>query len=192
MDLVFASNNQHKVEEVQAIIGSKINLKSLNDINCHDEIPETGDTFVENTGQKSRFVYERFHLDCFADDSGLEIDSLNGEPGVNSAHYSGSRDFQENINLVLTRLEGKANRKARFKTVISLILSGKEYLFEGIIEGKISMSQSGQKGFGYDPIFIPEGYDISFAEMSAEEKNKISHRAKAMEKLIQFLNSQLS
>lgn len=192
MDLVFASNNQHKVEEVQAIIGSKINLKSLNEINCHDEIPETGDTFVENAGQKSRFVYERFHLDCFADDSGLEIDALNGEPGVHSAHFSGSRDFQENINLVLTRLEGKANRKARFKTVISLILSGKEYLFEGIIEGKISMSQSGQKGFGYDPIFIPEGYDISFAEMSAEEKNKISHRAKAMEKLIQFLNSQLS
>ena len=192
MDLVFASNNQHKVEEVQAIIGSKINLKSLNDINCHDEIPETGDTFVENAGQKSRFVYERFHLDCFADDSGLEIDALNGEPGVHSAHFSGSRDFQENINLVLTRLKGKANRKARFKTVISLILSGKEYLFEGIIEGKISMSQSGQKCFGYDPIFIPEGYDISFAEMSAEEKNKISHRAKAMEKLIQFLNSQLS
>lgn len=192
MDLVFASNNQHKVEEVQAIIGSKINLKSLNDINCHDEIPETGDTFIENAGQKSKFVYERFHLDCFADDSGLEIDALNGEPGVHSAHYSGSRDFQENINLVLNRLEGKTNRKARFKTIISLILEGKEHLFEGIIEGKISISQSGEKGFGYDPIFIPEGYEISFAEMSAEEKNKISHRAKAMEKLIQFLNSQLS
>ena len=192
MDLVFASNNQHKVEEVQAIIGTKINLKSLNDIGCYDEIPETGDTFVENAGQKSRFVYERFHLNCFADDSGLEIDALNGEPGVHSAHYSGSRDFQENMTLVLARLEGKTDRKARFKTIISLILEGKEYLFEGSIEGEISLQQSGKKGFGYDPIFIPEGYDISFAEMTAEEKNKISHRARAMEKLIQFLNSQLS
>ena len=192
MELVFASNNQHKVEEVQAIIGSKIKLKSLNDIECHDDIPETGDTFVENAGQKSRFVFDRYHLDCFADDSGLEIDALNGEPGVHSAHYSGSRDFQENINLVLKRLEGKIDRKARFKTVISLIIGGSEHLFEGIIEGKISSQQSGQKGFGYDPIFIPEGYDISFAEMSAEEKNKISHRAKAMEKLIQFLNTKLS
>ena len=192
MDLVFASNNQHKVEEVQVLIGTKINLKSLNEIGCHDEIPETGDTFIENAGQKSRFVYERYHLNCFADDSGLEIDALNGEPGVHSAHYSGSRDFQENMSLVLARLEGKTDRKARFKTVISLILEGKEHLFEGVIEGKISLKQSGKRGFGYDPIFIPEGYDISFAEMSAEEKNKISHRARAMEKLIQFLNSQLS
>jgi XTP/dITP diphosphohydrolase len=191
MDLVFASNNQHKVEEVQVLIGTKINLKSLNEIGCHDEIPETGDTFIENASQKSRFVYERYHLNCFADDSGLEIDALNGEPGVHSAHYSGSRDFQENMSLVLARLEGKTDRKARFKTVISLILEGKEHLFEGIIEGEISLQQSGKRGFGYDPIFIPEGYEISFAEMSAEEKNKISHRARAMEKLIQFLNSQL-
>ena len=192
MDLVFASNNQHKVEEVQVLIGTKINLKSLNEIGCHDEIPETGDTFIENAGQKSRFVYERYHLNCFADDSGLEIDALNGEPGVHSAHYSGSRDFQENMSLVLARLEGKTDRKARFKTVISLILEGQEHLFEWIIEGEISLQQSGKRGFGYDPIFIPEGYDTSFAEMSAEEKNKISHRARAMEKLIQFLNSQLS
>jgi XTP/dITP diphosphohydrolase len=192
MDLVFASNNQHKVEEVQVLIGTKINLKSLNEIGCHDEIPETGDTFIENASQKSRFVYERYHLNCFADDSGLEIDALNGEPGVHSAHYSGSRDFQENMSLVLARLEGKTDRKARFKTVISLILEGKEHLFEGIIEGEISLQQSGKRGFGYDPIFIPEGYEISFAEMSVEEKNKISHRARAMEKLIQFLNSQLS
>jgi len=191
MDLVFASNNQHKVEEVQVLIGTKIRLKSLNEIGCHDEIPETGDTLVQNAGQKSRFVYERYHLNCFADDSGLEIDALNGEPGVHSAHYSGSRDFQENMGLVLARLEGKTDRKARFKTVISLILEGKEHLFEGIIEGEISLQQSGKKGFGYDPIFIPEGYDISFAEMSAEEKNKISHRARAIEKLILFLNSQL-
>lgn len=192
MDLVFASNNQHKVEEVQAIIGTKINLKSLNDIACHDEIPETGDTFIENAGQKSRFVFERYQLNCFADDSGLEIDALNGEPGVHSAHYSGSRNFQENINLVLSRLKDNTNRKAKFKTVISLILEGKEYLFEGIIDGNISLEQSGKEGFGYDPIFIPDGYDVSFAEMSAEEKNKISHRARAMEKLILFLYSQIS
>jgi XTP/dITP diphosphohydrolase len=192
MYLVFASNNQHKVEEVQAIIGTKIKLKSLNDIACHDEIPETGDTFIENAGQKSRFVFERYQLNCFADDSGLEIDALNGEPGVHSAHYSGSRNFQENINLVLSRLKDSTNRKAKFKTIISLILEGKEYLFEGIIEGNISLEQSGKEGFGYDPIFIPDGYDISFAEMSAEEKNKISHRARAMKKLILFLNSQIS
>jgi len=190
MELVFTSNNQHKVEEVQAMIGSNITLKSLNDIGCLDEIPETGDTFAENAGQKSRYVYERYQLDCFADDSGLEIDALGGEPGVNSAHYSGSRDFENNMSLVLERLTGKTDRKARFKTVISLITGGQEYLFEGSIEGSISMQKSGSKGFGYDPIFVPDGYDISFAEMTPEEKNRISHRAKAMEKLIRFLNSE--
>ena len=192
MELVFASNNQHKVDEVQAMIGSNIILKSLNDIGCHDEIPETGDTFAENAGQKSRYVYSQYQLDCFADDSGLEIDALSGDPGVNSAHYSGSRNFEDNMSLVLERLTGKTDRKARFKTVISLIKGGKEHLFEGIIEGFISQQRSGSKGFGYDPIFVPEGYDISFAEMSADEKNRISHRAKAMEKLIRFLNSEYS
>ena len=192
MELVFASNNQHKVDEVQAMIGGNITLKSLNDIGCHDEIPETGDTFAENAGQKSRYVYDRFHIDCFADDSGLEIDALGGEPGVNSAHYSGSRDFDDNMSLVLDRLSGKTNRNARFKTVISLIKGGQEHLFEGSIEGKITLQRSGSKGFGYDPIFVPQGYEISFAEMSPEEKNKISHRAKAMEKLISFLNSEYS
>ncbi|SDM81992.1 XTP/dITP diphosphohydrolase [Daejeonella rubra] len=192
MELVFASNNQHKVDEVQAMIGSNIILKSLNDIGCLDEIPETGDTFAENAGQKSRYVYERYHIDCFADDSGLEIDALGGEPGVNSAHYSGSRDFEDNMSLVLERLSGKTDRKARFKTVISMIKGGKEHLFEGSIEGNITLQRSGSKGFGYDPIFVPEGYDISFAEMSPEEKNRISHRAKAMQKLISFLNSEYS
>jgi len=192
MELVFASNNQHKVDEVQAMIGGNITLKSLNDIGCHDEIPETGDTFAENAGQKSRYVYNRFHIDCFADDSGLEIDTLGGEPGVNSAHYSGSRDFDDNMSLVLDRLSGKTDRNARFKTVISLIKGGQEHLFEGSIEGKITLQRSGSKGFGYDPIFVPHGYEISFAEMSPEEKNKISHRAKAMEKLIRFLNSEYS
>jgi XTP/dITP diphosphohydrolase len=192
MELVFASNNQHKVEEVQAMIGSNISLKSLNDIGCLDEIPETGDTFAENAGQKSRYVFERYHLDCFADDSGLEIDALGGDPGVNSAHYSGSRDFEDNMNLVLERLTGKTDRKARFKTVISLIKGGKEHLFEGSIEGTITTVRSGSKGFGYDPIFVPDGFNISFAEMAPEEKNRISHRAKAMEKLIRFFNSEYS
>lgn len=191
MDLVFASNNQHKTEEVQAIIGDDIVLKSLNDIGCFDEIPETGNTFAENAGQKSRYVYERYHCDCFADDSGLEIDALNFEPGVHSAHYSGSRDFEKNMQLVLDRLAGKTNRKARFKTVISLILDGKEHLFEGSVEGNITEQRSGSKGFGYDPIFKPDGYDISFAEMDPAEKNRISHRAKAMEKLISFLKTRI-
>lgn len=187
MELVFASNNQHKVNEIQAMIGSTIKLRSLKDIGCTEEIPETGRTFEENAGQKSRFVYEKFGLNCFADDSGLEIDALGGEPGVDSAHYSGSRDFEQNMQLVLDKLGDTAKRTARFKTVISLIIDGEEFLFEGSIEGKITKSRSGSGGFGYDPIFQPDGYSISFAEMSADEKNRISHRAKATEKLISFL-----
>jgi XTP/dITP diphosphohydrolase len=191
MELVFASANEHKVSEIRSIAGSAILLKSLNDIACFDEIPETGDTFEENAGQKSRYIFDRYHCDCFADDSGLEIDALNGEPGVNSAHYSGSRDFEQNMQLVLDRLEGQKNRTARFRTVISLILRGKEYLFEGSIEGKISLQRSGSQGFGYDPIFHPNGYEISFAEMDPAEKNRISHRAIAVEKLISFLKNQI-
>ena len=187
MELVFASNNQHKVNEIQAMIGHAIKLRSLKDIGCTEEIPETGRTFEENAGQKSRFVYEKFGLNCFADDSGLEIDALGGEPGVDSAHYSGSRDFEQNIQLVLDKLGDSEQRTARFKTVISLIIDGEEFLFEGSVEGKITRGRSGSEGFGYDPIFKPEGYDISFAEMSADEKNRISHRAKATEKLISFL-----
>lgn len=187
MELVFASNNQHKVNEIQAMIGSTIKLRSLKDIGCTEEIPETGRTFEENAGQKSRFVYEKFGLNCFADDSGLEIDALGGEPGVDSAHYSGSRDFEQNMQLVLDKLGDTAKRTARFKTVISLIIDGEEFLFEGSVEGKITKSRSGFGGFGYDPIFQPDGYSISFAEMSADEKNRISHRAKATEKLISFL-----
>jgi XTP/dITP diphosphohydrolase len=189
MELVFASNNQHKVEEIQAMIGSTIKLKSLRDIGCTEEIPETGRTFAENAGQKSRFVYEKFGLNCFADDSGLEIDTLGGEPGVDSAHYSGSRNFEQNMQLVLDKLGDSENRAARFKTVISLIIEGEEFLFEGSVEGRITKSRTGTGGFGYDPIFKPDGYDISFAEMSADEKNRISHRAKATEKLISFLKS---
>lgn len=187
MELVFASNNQHKVNEIQAMIGSTIKLRSLKDIGCTEEIPETGRTFEENAGQKSRFVYEKFGLNCFADDSGLEIDALGGKPGVDSAHYSGSRDFEQNMQLVLDKLGDTAKRTARFKTVISLIIDGEEFLFEGSVEGNITQSRSGSGGFGYDPIFQPDGYSISFAEMSADEKNRISHRAKATEKLISFL-----
>ncbi len=189
MELIFASNNQHKVEEIQAIAGKEIKLKSLNDIGCFDEIPETGDTFAANAGQKSHYIFDRYHLDCFADDSGLEIDALNGEPGVNSAWYSGSRDFEKNMQLVLDRLAASTNRKARFKTVVSLILRGREYLFEGTVEGTITRERSGSQGFGYDPIFQPDGYDVTFAEMDIDEKNRISHRAKAMEKLLAFLKA---
>lgn len=191
MELVFASANEHKVNEIRAIAGEAFILKSLNDIACYDDIPETGSTFEENAGQKSRYIFDRYHCDCFADDSGLEIDALNGEPGVYSAHYSGSRDFEQNMQLVLNRMEGQKNRTARFRTVISLILNGKEHIFEGSIEGKITLQRSGSKGFGYDPIFQPDGYEISFAEMDPAEKNRISHRAIAVEKLISFLKTQI-
>ena len=182
MELIFASNNQHKIDEIQAIAGSKFVLKSLNDIGC----------YVENAGQKSHFIFDRYQADCFGDDSGLEIDSLNGEPGVYSAHYSGSRDFEKNMQLVLDKLAGIPERAARFKTVISLILQGKEYLFEGSVEGLITEEKSGIQGFGYDPIFIPEGYTITFAEMHPDEKNRISHRSIAVQKMIDFLDDRSS
>ncbi|MEJ7693771.1 RdgB/HAM1 family non-canonical purine NTP pyrophosphatase [Daejeonella sp.] len=188
MELVFASNNQHKVDEIQAIAGNKFILKSLNDISCFEEIPETGHTFEANAGQKSRFIYDRYNINCFGDDSGLEIDALDGEPGVDSAHYSGSRDFQENMQLVLSKLGDNPDRRARFRTVISLILNGTEHLFEGVIEGRITKTISGTKGFGYDPIFIPDNYNITFAEMDAAEKNRISHRGIAVKKMVGFLN----
>ncbi|MES3016485.1 MAG: RdgB/HAM1 family non-canonical purine NTP pyrophosphatase [Bacteroidota bacterium] len=188
MELIFASNNHHKVDEIQAIVGNKVIVKSLNDISCFEEIPETGRTFEANAGQKSRFIYDRYKLNCFGDDSGLEIDALNGEPGVDSAHYSGSRDFEANMQLVLSNLGDSQNRSARFRTVISLIVNGTEHLFEGSIEGHITKAISGSKGFGYDPIFTPINYDITFAEMDAAEKNRISHRAIAVKKMIDFLN----
>ncbi len=191
MELVFASSNEHKVNEIRAIVDEAIHLKSLNDIACFDDIPETGSTFEENAGQKSRYIYQKYRCDCFADDSGLEIDTLNAEPGVNSAQYSGTRDFQQNMQLVLNRMEGQKNRTARFRTVISLLLNGSEYLFEGSIEGKIMQEQSGSMGFGYDPIFKPDGYEISFAEMDPSEKNRISHRAIAVKKLISFLKTKI-
>jgi len=188
--LVFATNNKHKLEEVQALIGDKFQLKTLGEIGCLDEIPETGTTFRDNASQKSHYIWDRFNMDCFSDDSGLEVDALNGEPGVYSAHYSGSRDSEENLQLVLDKMRGMKDRSARFKCIISIILDGNEHFFEGTVEGEITESRSGSAGFGYDPIFRPQGYEVSFAEMSAEEKNRISHRARAVSKLVEFLNQQ--
>jgi XTP/dITP diphosphohydrolase len=188
--LVFATNNRHKLEEVSAKINGDIRLLTLQDIGCFDDIEETGTTFKANASIKSHHVYSTYQLDCFGDDSGLEIDALNGEPGVYSARYAGTHgNHAANISKVLENLEGETNRKARFRTVISLMWNGEEHFFEGTVEGTIRTEIAGEGGFGYDPIFEPEGYDITFAEMSMAEKNAISHRAKAMEQLIAFLNT---
>ncbi|KAA6337931.1 Nucleoside triphosphate pyrophosphohydrolase [termite gut metagenome] len=188
--LVFATNNPHKLEEVSLILGSKIKLLNLNDINCDVDIPETADTIEGNALLKARYIYENYHLNCFADDTGLEIEALNNEPGVYSARYAGEeKDSQANMMKVQQELEGKENRKARFRTVIALILNGKEYLFEGIVRGEIIKEKRGSSGFGYDPIFMPEGYDKTFAELGNDVKNTISHRAAAVNKLCEFLNS---
>ncbi|WP_099367067.1 non-canonical purine NTP diphosphatase [Sphingobacterium sp. 1.A.4] len=189
MELVFATNNAHKLEEVQQMIGDRFKLLSLADIGCHEDFPETGVTFKENAQQKTDYLKERFNVDCFGDDSGLEVDALQGEPGVYSARYAGTRDMEKNIDLVLEKLGDNANRTARFKTVISLNMNNEQHFFEGSIEGRIINERIGTKGFGYDPIFIPNGYDITFAEMSLEEKNRISHRSVAVQKLCKFLFS---
>ena len=188
--LVFATNNQHKLEEVQAIIGNLFKIKSLADIGCTADIPETGITFEENASQKSRYIFDRFNTDCFSDDSGLEVDALNGEPGVYSAHYSGSRDSETNMQLVLDKLGNNSNLNARFRCVISLILGGKEYFFDGSVEGTITFDRAGTTGFGYDPIFKPAGFENTFSEMPAGAKNEISHRGRAMAKLVDFLSRQ--
>ena len=186
--LVFATNNLHKIEEVTAKLGSSIELKTLNDIGCYDEIIENGSTFSENASIKSHFIFEKYGLDCFGDDSGLEVEALQGEPGVFSARYAGKHgDHSANMDKLLTNLEHLENRRARFITVISLIWKGTEYFFEGTVSGHIRLERSGNGGFGYDPIFEPEGFDRTFAEMSMEEKNKLSHRARAVEKLVAFL-----
>lgn len=186
--LVFATNNAHKLEEVAAKIAGKISLLSLNDIGCHDDIAETAATFRENASIKSRFIYDKYHLNCFGDDSGLEIDALNGEPGVYSARYAGEHgNHAANMDKVLEKLRGSTNRAARFRTVISLIWDGVEHFFEGTVEGTIRHERSGTGGFGYDPIFEPAGYNITFAEMSMDEKNSISHRARAVDQMVKFL-----
>jgi XTP/dITP diphosphohydrolase len=193
--LVFATNNAHKLEEVAAILQQDqyrepIQLLSLNDINCHDDIDETGTTFIANASLKSHHIYNKYGVNCFGDDSGLEIDALNGEPGVYSARYAGQHsNHAANIAKVLENLSGIENRKARFRTVISLVWNGGEHFFDGVVEGTIRQETTGTEGFGYDPIFQPDGYDITFAEMTMAQKNAISHRAIAVEKLVKFLNT---
>lgn len=186
--LVFATNNSHKVDEVKNKLGGMFEIKTLSEIGCTEDIPETSDTLRGNAGQKSHYLFDRFHCDCFADDTGLEVEALDGAPGVYSARYAGpAKDSEANIDKLLSELKGKENRRARFRTVISLILEGEEYLFEGIVNGTILTERHGSHGFGYDPVFQPDGYNCSFAELSMEEKNKISHRGKATEQLIRFL-----
>jgi XTP/dITP diphosphohydrolase len=187
--LIFATNNQHKLEEVSHLIKGNYKTLSLKDINCFEEIPETSDTIKGNASQKSHYIYDKFGIDCFADDTGLEIEALDGRPGVYSARYAGEEhNFEKNMNKVLSEMNGITNRKARFKTVISLILNAKENFFEGIIYGIILTEKRGQEGFGYDPIFQPDGFEKSFAETPLEEKNKISHRAIAIQNLVNYLN----
>ena len=190
VELVFATNNLHKLNEMSRLIGNKFQLLSLRDINCFDDIPETADTLEGNAALKARFIWEKFGRSCFADDTGLEVEALNGSPGVYSARYAGEdQNSEANLAKVLCELEGKSNRNARFRTVICLILEGKEYFFEGIVDGSLLSDKRGVEGFGYDPIFVPDGYDITFAEMDLNEKNKMSHRGKATEMLIHYLNS---
>lgn len=191
--LVFATNNAHKLSEVRDILGPARPVLSLSDIGCHDDIPETADTLEGNAVLKARWVSERFHCDCFADDTGLEVDALGGEPGVLSARYAlangagSGHDSSANSALLLQRMEGVNDRRARFRTAIVLIKDGREYLVEGIVEGTIATEPRGTDGFGYDPIFIPEGSNRTFAEMTAAEKNAISHRKRATDALLQLL-----
>ena len=190
MELVFATNNKHKLDELQAILGNRIKLLSLKEIGCDEDIPEEQETLEGNAAQKAYHIYNKFGYNCFADDTGLEIEALNGEPGVYSARYAGEEKSAEaNMDKVLTRLFKINNRNARFRTVISLVINGVETQFEGVVEGKILDEKRGKSGFGYDPIFQPAGFDKTFAEMDLNEKNKISHRGRAVEKLIQYLKT---
>lgn len=191
-EFVIATNNAHKLKEIIHIIGDNFVIHSLADINCQEEIPETADTLEGNALQKARYIHSHYGLDCFADDTGLEVEALNNAPGVYSARYAGpGHDSETNMNKLLHELQGKQNRKARFRTVIALIMDGKEYLFEGIINGNITQEKKGDSGFGYDPIFQPDGYEQTFAELGDDIKNKISHRALAVHKLAEFLSSLL-
>ena len=193
MKLVFATNNKHKLDEVRKITSRHpVEIVSLADIDCFDEIPETADTLEGNALQKVLYIREKFGMDCFADDTGLEVEALNNAPGVYSARYAGpGHDSEANMKKLLHEMEGKENRKARFRTVIALVWNGKTYTFDGIVNGIITTTKRGENGFGYDPIFIPEGYEQTFAELGNDIKNQISHRAKAVEKLDEFL-TQLS
>ncbi|EHP45488.1 non-canonical purine NTP pyrophosphatase [Odoribacter laneus] len=189
MKLVFATNNRHKLEEITRMLKDKYEIISLEEIGCREEIPEDYETLQENALEKARYVKEHYGYDCFADDTGLEIEALGNRPGVYSARYAGpAKNSEDNMHKVLGEMKGEENRKARFRTVIALLLGGEEHFFEGIVEGKILEQQQGEIGFGYDPIFCPEGYRQSFAEMPMEQKNQISHRGQAVRKLAEFLS----
>lgn len=189
MKLVFATGNQNKVKEIQALLPVSIELMGLLDIGCSEDIPETQPTIEGNAAQKAFYVFEKYHHNCFADDTGLEIEALNGRPGVLSARYAGeAKDANANMDKILTELKNETNRTAHFKTVISLVIDGEELQFEGVVEGTILKEKRGAKGFGYDPIFLPNGSERSFAEMDVAEKNEISHRALAVKKLVAYLN----
>ncbi len=189
MKLVFATHNSNKAKEIQSLLPSDFQILTLTAINCHEEIPETSESLEGNSLLKAEFVNDHFNLNCFADDTGLEIEALNGRPGVYSARYAGEeKSAEKNMDLVLSELKNKENRQAQFRTVITLILNDKTHLFEGVVKGTISIEKKGADGFGYDPIFIPEGQTQTFAEMTMEEKNLRSHRARAFEKMISFLN----
>ena len=199
MKIVFATNNQHKLQEIREILGDQFEILSLADIGCHEDIPETGNTLEANAHQKAEYVFDHYHIDCFADDTGLEVDALRGAPGVHSARYAEGTDHNSEANMakLLRELGDNDNRKARFRTVISLIqmeggnpVCSREYQFEGVVEGRIDREKHGSEGFGYDPVFIPEGYDKSFAELGEEIKNQISHRARAVKKLAEWLKTE--
>ena len=189
--LVFATNNAHKLSEIRAIIGERVEVLSLADIGCTDDIPETADTLDGNAQQKARYIYDKYGLDCFADDTGLEVRALNGQPGVHTARYAypDRNDTEANTAKLLAEMKKKNDRHARFRTVIALIEKGEERLFEGIVEGEIAPEKRGARGFGYDPVFIPEGTGRTFAELGVEVKNAISHRARAVRKLAEYLNA---
>ena len=193
--LIMATNNAHKLSEVRQILGERYEVKGLSDIGCHEDIPEDADTLEGNALQKARYVHEHYGVDCFADDTGLEVEALGGAPGVYTARYGSMNGYGEshsadaNNACLLDKLQGKENRKARFRTVIALIQGGEEHLFEGIVNGDILLEKCGTEGFGYDPVFAPEGRGMAFAEMAPEEKNAISHRGRATEKLVAFLKN---
>ena len=189
-ELVFATNNAHKLEEIRAILGDNMKVLSLNDIDCHEDIPETAQTLEGNAALKAEYIFNHYGKDCFADDTGLEVEALNGEPGIYSARYAGGEghDSEANMTKLLANMEDKENRKARFRTAICLIENGEKHFFDGIVNGEIIRARRGGAGFGYDPIFVPEGYTETFAEMGNDEKNKISHRARAVAKLCDYLN----
>lgn len=188
MDLVFATNNKNKLDEIRQLLGSTINVLGLADLGCEEEIPETGETLKANALEKARYIYNKYKKNCFADDTGLEINALNNAPGVYSARYAGEeKSAEKNMEKVLAELKAETNRKARFRTVIALIIDGEEFFFEGEVKGQILTERHGDEGFGYDPIFKPDGYHQSFAEMEMSEKNKISHRGRAIQKLVDFL-----